>query len=199
MMKSEDWFPTRIWFDDLQLDLNKLKYACLDLEREDPVGIAKSNKGGWQSENNLTNRKSNSNTDKILQDLFKTIEKVVDESSIREEMGCPRKFILDNSWANINRKGDFNMSHTHPHSDLSACIYISCKDLQSKIGFNSPKIHQKSYEWDYDKVHLNYETVYYDPIPGRILFFPSWLEHFAEPNNFDDPRISIAMNFHSDR
>ena len=192
-MKSEDWFPTRIWFDDLQLDLNRLKYACLDLEKEDPVGVFKSNMQGWQSQNILSHR----NVDQSLKDLLETAEKLANESPIREDMGCNRKFRLGNSWANINRKGHFNMPHKHPHSVLSACVYISCKDLDSKILFQSPKIHQESYEFDshFDPSYLNHKTVHYDPIPARILFFPSWLIHFVEPNNYDDPRISIAMNF----
>jgi uncharacterized protein (TIGR02466 family) len=190
-MKSEDWFPTRIWFDDLQLDLNKLKYACLDLEREDPAGVAKSNRGGWQSQDNL------SNVDRSLKDLFETIEKVANESSIREEMGCTGKFRLDNKWVNISRQGDYNMPHSHPNSALSACIYISCEDSQSQICFQSPKVHQPSYDSgpDWDDVYLNHDTVRYDPIPSRILFFPSWLQHYVEPNNCYAPRISIAMNF----
>ena len=191
-MKSEDWFPTRIWFDDLQLDLNRLKYACLDLEKQDPVGVSKTNVNGWQSEDILSYKE----VDKSLKDLLSFLEQIAN-NSIREDMGCISKLAIANSWVNINRKGHSNRNHNHPDSVLSACIYISCKDKDSKIVFQTPKILQDSYEnpSNFKDLPINYKTVHYDPIPARILFFPSWLIHFVEPNKYDDPRISIAINF----
>ena len=37
-----------------------------------------------------------------------------------------------------------------------------------------------------------------DPIPGRIIMFPSWLWHAVEPNESNDIRISVSFNFIQD-
>ena len=35
----------------------------------------------------------------------------------------------------------------------------------------------------------------YDPKPGRLIMFPSWLNHSLDPNNSNDIRISVSFNF----
>ena len=32
------------------------------------------------------------------------------------------------------------------------------------------------------------------PDAGLLVLFPSWMEHFVEPHDNDEPRISISFN-----
>jgi len=40
-----------------------------------------------------------------------------------------------------------------------------------------------------------WREIYYDPIPGRMIMFPSWMWHKVEPNKSNDIRISVSFNF----
>jgi len=40
-----------------------------------------------------------------------------------------------------------------------------------------------------------WREAYLDPIPGRIIMFPSWLWHAVEENQSNDIRISVSFNF----
>ena len=42
---------------------------------------------------------------------------------------------------------------------------------------------------------LSYKTATYNPIRGSFFLFPAWLDHWVEPNQEDDRRISIAFNY----
>ena len=35
----------------------------------------------------------------------------------------------------------------------------------------------------------------YDPKAGRLIMFPSWLNHCVDPNESNDIRISVSFNF----
>ena len=35
----------------------------------------------------------------------------------------------------------------------------------------------------------------YEPIPGKLIMFPSWLVHSVDSNESNDIRISISFNF----
>jgi hypothetical protein len=34
------------------------------------------------------------------------------------------------------------------------------------------------------------------PRPGLLVLFPSWLEHYTDPNQSDDERVCISFNTH---
>ena len=40
-----------------------------------------------------------------------------------------------------------------------------------------------------------WREAYIEPIPGRIIMFPSWLWHSVEENKSNDIRISVSFNF----
>jgi uncharacterized protein (TIGR02466 family) len=42
--------------------------------------------------------------------------------------------------------------------------------------------------------HL-WREVHYKPIAGRLIMFPSWLNHCVDPNESNDIRISVSFNF----
>jgi hypothetical protein len=39
---------------------------------------------------------------------------------------------------------------------------------------------------------FNYEI---ESITGKLVLFPGWMKHFTRPNNTDETRISMAVNF----
>jgi len=102
-------------------------------------------------------------------------------------------------WINVNRAGDFNTLHSHPGCFLSATYYVEVPQGMKggEIFFRDPR----------GPAVAMYETpgidlpwvgsglgVPFSPTAGRLLLFPSWLEHRVERFEGAGDRISIAFN-----
>jgi len=95
------------------------------------------------------------------------------------------KFKVEAWWYNINGKGDWNMPHTHPGSDMSLVIYLTDSDgLLNFINPFSMRVFSMN-EKHYCGVNAK---------KGDIVIFPSDLVHHVLPNPREEDRISIAMN-----
>ncbi len=85
--------------------------------------ITRSNAGGWQSAGNLITWK-----EPCIETFRQRIEKLVSnllQELIRDD-GRNRSFrLLIDSWANINRRGDYNIVHTHPNCMFSGVYYVT--------------------------------------------------------------------------
>ena len=102
-------------------------------------------------------------------------------------------------WINVNKPGDFNTLHSHPGCFLSATYYVKVPAGMKggEIYFRDPR----------GPAVAMYETPGIDlpwigsgmgipitPATGKLLIFPSWLEHRVEAFAGDGERISIAFN-----
>lgn len=102
-------------------------------------------------------------------------------------------------WINVNRVGDTNRLHSHPGSFLSAAYYVKVPPRMKggALVFRDPR----------GPAVAMYETpgielpwvgsglgIPFEPAPGKLLLFPSWLEHQVEPFEGPGERISISFN-----
>jgi uncharacterized protein (TIGR02466 family) len=187
-------FSNFIFQTDLKIDLKKLK-VYLDGIVSSDSGRQLTNYGGYQS-NDL----------EVTDDLSNLITQVSDSIDIvSSSVGINKKLKLDNFWLNVNGHKDFNQIHNHPHAVLSAIFYVSaplkCGNLILK---NSGGTLIKSY-LDYHSLvpNVDYNLNSYlaelwkiFPEENVLTVFPSWLEHYVEPNNNEtEKRISIAFNY----
>ena len=171
-------------FDNYKDQLIQETYIERD---EDPIGREVSNCGGWQSnEININNCKSETLKD-IIVDSVSKLPMLENVSMIIE------------GWKNINEPNNFNIKHNHPRSDLSGVLWIKTPKNSGNIVFESPEIFNRYQELDSysDESRLNsnnYMTYYFTPKEGRILIFPSKLEHEVKENKSDEDRISYSFN-----
>ena len=157
--------------------------------------VVRSNAGGWQSAGNLITWKE------PCIDVFRQrIEKVVSNllQELVRDMGTNRSFrLLIDSWANINRRGDYNVVHTHPNCMFSGVYYVT-------PGNPDPDVpHGGLLEMLDPREAANYIQVtntvldgrtFFENPPGRMLLWPSWVKHMVHPYHGDGDRISIAFN-----
>jgi uncharacterized protein (TIGR02466 family) len=40
-----------------------------------------------------------------------------------------------------------------------------------------------------------WREVHFEPVAGRLIMFPAWLNHCVDPNQSNDIRISVSFNF----
>lgn len=182
-MLKEEWFPTSIYYDFIDIYDTKEKINNIR-----GASVMRSNRGGYQSPNIL-------NLDEF-KDLISVIEKKA--TQIFTDMYPDRsgKYKVMNIWINIGGKNSYNISHTHPNSDLSGCLYVKTPKKCGNIVFEDPRHSFRMNELDNyrNKTRLTFDTVEFIPEEGKILFFPNWLQHRVENNESDEERMSVAFN-----
>ncbi len=109
------------------------------------------------------------------------------------------KYRIENMWININKPQGYNISHSHPQSDLSAVLWINSPEKSGKLCFNSPNVfsQHKTIEKCRENVKesLNYyHDFWIEPSEGKMIVFPSDLIHLVDVNESEEDRISISFN-----
>ena len=184
-MKVIELFKDIIFETSLNENLNEyLKYAK---KLEHQKGRKNSNKGGFQSKN-LDLK------EEIIQSLIKNIENNAN-IFFKNVFKLNKKLTLRNMWLNINYYKDYNINHVHNFSILSGVFYI--KTLENSGNLIFKRNHALEYCIDNDFLEYNSfnSTIWNIPSKENTLYlFPSWYEHYVEPNLSKEERISISFN-----
>ena len=166
---------------------NQLIDYAYDLKKREPEGVSISNQGGWQSADFPVN-----NEDDLLQSFlinclagFPVIDKSVN--------------IKIDAWININQPGDYNIKHCHPSNDLSGVLWIKSPKNCGNIEFHSPSCFEtfleiESYIDDFRNSNNYHHAYWFPPEEGRMIIFPSHLEHDVKQNLSNEDRISVSFN-----
>ena len=181
MIKQHELFITPLWESSLNIDNKKIEEEIYSIKSKDD-GVKLTNQGGWQS--------TQSNEESIFSKLFESIRLLLLDLPIKNKE-------LDNIvyWLNVNSYRDYNKLHHHCGSDLSGVYYVKVpKDSNSTIAFSDPRKIIVGNSFFTDEYH-NYNSVMpYNPLEGSLLIFPSFLEHYVDPNQSQEDRITIAFN-----
>ncbi len=189
--KTVNLFPSSIHslgindFDNYKDQLVKEIYQERD---ENPIGRKISNHGGWQSNQiNINYCKSETLKEIIIRSLCQ-LEPIFKNVSMNVQ-----------GWMNINGPGNFNVKHDHPRSNLSGVLWIKTPKNSGNLVFTSPQLFNKfeelyNYRDEFKYDTKSYMTYYFTPTEGRILLFPSSLEHEVEENKSNEDRISYSFN-----
>ena len=171
-------------FDEVR---NKLIDYAYEYKKNDPDGNIISNRGGWQSKDFSVQKE-----DDILHSLI--INCLASFPYIKESYN-----IFADAWININPTGSYNNKHNHPSSDLAGVLWIKCPKECGDIVFDNPNGFQNfntinAYEDKFNEVNKIYHTYIFPPVEGRILIFPSHLDHNVKENKSNEDRISVSFN-----
>lgn len=173
-------FITPIWTFKIDGDFQQEIGAAFSLESSQKASNI-SNRGGYQSEPIDLWKYFPS----LLNQLNHPLQEVATDSSI--------KFEIVAGWVNINRNAHYNTPHAHPDCTFSGVFYLQCCETSGRIVFRNPTP-SSHYPID-DTVPFFYGNCIITPEPGTFLVFPSYLDHYVEPNLSENARISIAINF----
>ena len=201
-MYKEMWFPTQIYFWDhpTAKETNKRIKKNVDKWHErDEKGIVRSNSLGWHSAVDMHHRNEYNHFTKWL---LEKVEEVYRDNSMHKNYSP----FCDNMWANINKRYSHNRNHTHPGCLWSGVYYIQAPKDSGRIWFTDPRgeAHMLVPRYENQRSSNTWREVFYEPIAGRLIIFPSWLMHEVEPNlnkEYEDEndtrgwRYSISFNF----
>ena len=171
-------FSTPIWgfvFNEHHYQAENYLDLVNDIEKLEKTQI-KSNIGGYQTRDNL-------HKEPVLKELVSEINRV-GNGIMKEQNGTYVE--IKEMWANINYKNHYNGSHIHG-GILSGVFYLKTPLYSGKLILVNPAVRS-------DGKFLRSPNFVIDPEPLSCIIFPSWLEHFVEPNLSNDPRISISFN-----
>ena len=190
-MQVLNLFPTDIYVEvNSEIDNKKISKIILEKEKIEPSRNM-TNRGGWQGNDDLHKDKRFS---EILKSISKYFQPIFENYSYKDKI----ELIMFNMWANVNRYKDYNITHTHDGAHWSFVYYAKVPKDSGNLTFLDPRIRKdKSWEerfvknYDNPFVHSIYFMI---PIEGKFVIFPSYLEHFVEPNLTKEPRISISGN-----
>lgn len=206
-LQREAYFPTLIYFLDLPdaAALNSaIKPHIYAWRAADGAGIVRSNvrgTGAWHSRLDMHQRAEyRALVDHVLAAAL----------PIHEEMGYDPAYELaiDNMWANVHARHAFNRSHVHPNVLWSGAYYVQAPAGSGRIYFTDPRPQALAitarYAPDEPRKPLAWAEVYFEPIEGRLLLFPAWLQHEVEPNLSEQgglagDRISVSFNLFQQR
>jgi uncharacterized protein (TIGR02466 family) len=187
-LKPHDLFPTRIWqahLDALDPYLERWAQAVLALRAANPKPAGRTVRQGWNSEDM-----------KVLErEEFAPLRAAIRSACTEalREMGQGERAFYLQSWINLHDRGGFNFLHMHEGSLLSGSFYLQVPPGSGEFVFRDPRpgvIH------GYVKggVPNGHADVHLRPSDGLLVLFPCWMEHYVEPHEGDEPRITIAFN-----
>ena len=171
-------------FDEVR---DKLIDYAYEYRKNDPDGNIISNRGGWQSKDFSVQKE-----DDILHSLI--INCLASFPYIKESYN-----IFADAWININPTGSYNNKHNHPSSDLAGVLWIKCPKDCGEIVFDNPSGFQtfktiNAYEDKFKNDNKIHHTYFFPPVEGRVLIFPSHLDHNVKENKSKEDRISVSFN-----
>lgn len=176
-------FPTNINIFKTNLDTKKILKLIKEFKSKNPESANKSNIGGWHSTGNI-----------MLDSAFHEVAEVQNKciQAVLERYK-PVNFFVNGCWININKGGDYNTSHLHPGSNLSACLYV--KVPSGAIIFEDPRQYVEMELGRYESCEDNYLAYQILPEEGDFIVFPSWLKHSVSKSGSQKERVTIATNY----
>ena len=164
--------------------------------RDGDEGVRVSNSGGWHSSATLWEWET-PEIETFKGWVHNCMLRMAALSTQETNLGNVDIEYVAGAWANINQHGSYNDPHVHPECDWS-CVYYASNgnpetdwDRNGKFELRDPRVMaQTSKLGGYGFAR----SLLIDPEPGKMILFPSWMEHAVHPFYGTGQRISIAAN-----
>ena len=197
-MERIDAFPTQLWIEVTDnIDNDALAEFILNKQKTDGnvnlENLRSGSSGSWQSHTQLFDDLVKEIPDTIS-GLDNLIKKTVKEIILYNEYKYDVKINYKGMWANINGYKDYNKPHVHPQCDWSGVYYVKIPENCGSICFVDPRTVRHMLTQPYLYGNKQATQLVIVPAVGRLIMFPSFLEHQVDSNQSHEPRISISFN-----
>ena len=182
-MILENWFPTPIFYTDANEQIkNDIYKEYLNIENI--------------VNNNLSSKTWGDNVDTT----FNTIDNIIVNNnlfllnsfitSVAKEFdkyigSNAYEIVLKDSWINCNKPNQHQDIHDHLPGYISGVYYLKTNGQDGNLRIIPPTQIMSIYQ-----NHMEYQ-----PKEGRIILFPSWVQHSVKSNLTNLNRISVSFNF----
>lgn len=101
--------------------------------------------------------------------------------------------VITQSWGNKNSSGQAHHSHHHPNSIWSGVFFLKVSEDTPPISFKRGNL--SAFSWNHTVPNqFNNDIFHLKPELGDLIIFPSTLEHWVEPNQSKNDRVTISFN-----
>jgi uncharacterized protein (TIGR02466 family) len=189
-MNRELFFPTPIYIQDVGSPAfnQKLEQDIIAWSNRDK-GIKRTNVNGWHSTSDMADYPEYK---ELVDILFQAQRDIYKEEHLDSEP------FLGNMWANINPPGGYNRTHIHPNSLWSGVYYVKTPKNCGHLKLEDPRsvaLMTRPRQVSGEQPQRLWREVHYEPVAGRLIMFPAWLNHCVDPNQSNEIRISVSFNF----
>jgi len=196
-------FSTPVILHDLENSavINAELLKRIHAHKDVTPSIRRSNYGGWHSAADMTVW-----CEDIARVILNAAMSQATQYTADIRADGKRDFVFDaQMWANINGPGDSNQSHCHTGSLWSGVYYVDNGegdpnvDVEGELILTDPRFPMNTmYMPDLVTRDMNSAPQYSQypirPINGRLVLFPSWLNHSVRPYLGKRLRVSVAFN-----
>jgi uncharacterized protein (TIGR02466 family) len=197
-------FETPVIIDQLPnaASLNEELKAVIARRKSEDEGIVISNVGGWHSDTRMLDWGGNA-----AGILCRRIVATADRFTVNiKTPATPEHRWSPDMWANVSPPGGSNGFHCHPGAFWSAVYYVDDgyggspdRDLGGELVLFDPRMpmirmNAPNLRFRRPGQPPDNDEVRFRPASGRIVMFPSWLNHSVLPYKGTGLRISVAVN-----
>ena len=193
IIKQDLMWPTPLWHTQIwefmrsetRVTFNEDFTSWILGVKEKEKSVRKSNRGGWQSE-----------LYKPDNEMFKPLINEIKEFCLHLPLNIKKTYV-EQLWVNVNTKGDWNAIHQHGSYHLSGTYYVKVPEDSGRIVFRDPRpgaIGNVFHVNRFDKGEFKRLSL----MEGLLAIWPSYLDHFVEPNQTDEERISISFDIYAE-
>lgn len=187
-LRGHDLFATRIWqaqLEPFEPYLAGWVRDVLALRAASPEPAGRTVRAGWNSKDMSV----------LEQPAFAALRQAIRAAcaTALTEMGREQSPFGLQSWINLHDRGGFNFLHMHEGSLLSGSFYLQVPEGSGDFVFRDPRpgvLHG----FVKGAVVNGHSDIHLTPSAGLLVLFPCWMEHYVEPHEDDEPRITIAFN-----
>jgi uncharacterized protein (TIGR02466 family) len=97
---------------------------------------------------------------------------------------------ISESWINYSANGGMQNFHLHDGYDISGVYFYRTNAKDGDLVFINPSLVNRFHKI----TSSNFSKISYRPEIGKLIIFPSFLEHSVNINTTDSLRISISFN-----
>lgn len=177
--------------------LNRLLLAEAAAMRAASMGLERSNRNGWHSDDDFFER-----TEPGCVELRGHMLEAVRQATLRvsPKFDFSVMAMQAEGWININGQGGYNTPHDHPGWVWSGSYYVKVPAAVSGDGaqrsgaieFLDSRTNVRVLTVEDATCFMSKYTL--QPSEGLLVLFPSYLRHWVYPNEQPEDRVSIAFN-----
>lgn len=193
-MNKVELFSTPIWIHDFSDEasreiLEKLANLALDEERG-----AERQQEGKSNRGNSFHTQTNFLGDFRQTPLFSLLAPRL--AAALADYGYNTSGVRVNYWSIVSRHGGYNRRHNHPDAVLSVAFYVRVPQGSGRLIFADPR-YGKLMESQFGRSSASsslHGHITVEPKFGRLVIFPSFLEHEVEMSTCEAPRVIYSLN-----
>lgn len=188
IIRQELMWPTPYWHtmiwdfmkSERSVSFNEDFTGWIQGQMKKQKSVVKSNRGGWQSPLYKSEGE------------FEPLVKEIVEFCGHLPLNI-KAIDIPQLWVNVNKKGDWNTIHQHGQYHLAGTYYVKVPKDSGRIVFRDPRPAAISNTFIVNKFDKG-ELRNVDLMEGLLMIWPSYLDHFVEPSQTDEERISISFD-----